>query len=135
MTEIPNWWLGISAGFFVLGTIAFIATTVVLVYVLKAIKEIQPQIIATTKRIENVAERVEEVSNSVKVTVDELSAKAKGIATTTEGAVGKVATAAAANSPWIAGAMTVFKLYQAYQAVRGAKQAKAAKALPSPNKG
>src|SRR5580658_9348966 len=129
MTEIPTWWLVVSALYFLFGAIAMVATVGLLLKLYKVVAEIQPQIKATADRVEEISKKVDEVAASVKQTVDDVGGRARGIVGTLEGVVGKLTYA-----PWMANVFTALKVLRAVQEMWIAQQRtqKGPKALPSP---
>jgi hypothetical protein len=140
MTEIPAWWLVVSAFYFIFGTAAMIAMIIVLVKVVQILKEITPQIKATAERVEQVATRVEEVSETVRATVEEMGRRARGIAGPAEGLVKNASKVVAAQSPWIVGVVTAIRIWRAIQEYRikgqpktnGEANPSTVKSLPKP---
>src|SRR5579862_225159 len=110
MTEIPTWWLVVSALFFFFGFIAMVATIGLLIKLYKVVSEIQPQIKATAERVEQVSKKVDEVADAVKKTVEDVGGRARGIVGTIEGVVGKLVYA-----PWMANVLSALKLMRAVQ--------------------
>ena len=129
MTQIPDWWLWVSAAFFLFGAIAMVATVFLLLKLYKVVADIQPQIKATALRVEEVSKKVDEVAESVKQTVDDVGGRARGIVGTVEGVVSKLAYA-----PWMSNGFTALKVMRALQEMWIAQQkaAKGPKALPKP---
>ena len=129
MTEIPTWWLIVSALFFLLGTVAMVASVVLLLKLYQVVSEIQPQIKATAERVEQVSKKVDELAESVKETVDDVGGRARGIVGTVEGMVSKLTYA-----PWMANVFTALKVLRALQEMWNAQQRaqKGPKALPRP---
>jgi hypothetical protein len=129
MTEIPAWWLVVSALFFVFGTCAMVAMIVLLGKLFKVVEDIQPQIKATAERVEQVSKKVDELADSMKHTVDDVGNRARGIVGTIEGVVNKLNYA-----PWMANVFTALKVLRAVQEMWIAQQKapKGQKALPKP---
>ena len=129
MTEIPMWWLVVSALFFFFGFIAMAVMIGLLVKLYKVVAEIQPQIKATAERVEQVSKKVDEVAETVKQTVDDVGGRARGIVGTVEGVVNKLTYA-----PWMANVFTALKVLRAIQEmwISQQKAQKGPKALPKP---
>ncbi|MHB8635448.1 MAG: WXG100 family type VII secretion target [Fimbriimonadaceae bacterium] len=129
MTEIPTWWLVVSALFFFFGFIAMVVAIGLLLKLYYVVSEIQPQIKATAERVEQVSKKVDEVADTVKQTVDDVGGRARGIVGTVEGVVSKLAYA-----PWMSNVFTALKLLRALQDMWIAQQRanKGPKALPKP---
>ncbi|HLK14063.1 MAG TPA: hypothetical protein VKT78_04600 [Fimbriimonadaceae bacterium] len=136
MTEIPTWWLVVSALYFLFGTGAMLAMILLMAKLIKVVADIQPQIKATAERVEEVSRKVDALADSVKHTVDDVGGRARGIMGTLEGVVGKVG-----KVPWIGNVLVALKVakavmdvVQAQKTTRGAqpKPETPAKALPKP---
>lgn len=135
MTEIPMWWLVVSAAFFVLGALAMCAVIVLLLKLVKVVTDIQPRIKATAEKVEQVSQKVDDVADTVKEmsvtirgTVDDVSTRAKGIVGKVEAVVGRLNVA-----PWVGNILTALKVAKAVQEMVQAQQraaAKGTKALP-----
>jgi len=123
---IPDWWLTISAVFFVLSVVLIVALIYVLYKVLQVFKRIEPQIIDLTTKVDSIAGQVNEISASLKETVTVVGGKTRGIATAADMIAGTLAGNMGKIGPIITAIMTALKLFNAVKDARGPKQ----KSLP-----
>lgn len=131
--DIPNWWLIVSALFFVANLVFFIVLAylgVTLVRVLKETKpkvdEISTKVSALVTKVEQVAVRVEEVANSVKETVDNVGGRAKGVVGSAELVAQSASRQFERFSPFVVGAMTAMRLVKALNEMRHGRSAASA---------
>lgn len=119
--EIPMFWLVISGIFFAVGIIMNVVLAYAVFQLLKSVKEIQPQMIASMKSVEEMSKQVEALSAKVEETVDTVGGKAKiavkavdslGLGSSKQ--VGIISTA-------LSTAMSIFKLYQEIESFRKPK--------------
>lgn len=124
------WWLVVSAMFFVLNIVFFGVMSYAVLKLTKVVGELQPQVSTLVKRVEEVAHRVDELTTTVKDSVEQIGGKAKGVI----GSVELVAQSASRQferfSPFVVGAMTAMKLIKGLKDMRGAQKGPKAKVIP-----
>jgi hypothetical protein len=106
MTEIPTWWLVISALFFLFGTLAMIACMVLLSKLTQLVMELKPKVLETAERVEKVSERVEEVATTVNRVVQDLAPRVTTVAHATQGILSR-------SAPVVTGLLTAIKIIHA----------------------
>jgi hypothetical protein len=118
MTEIPTWWLVVSAIFFVVNILFFVALGVAVFKMVQVVQGITPKVAAISARVDQIGHKVEELTTSVKETADTLGGRAKSVA----GSVDLIAHSASRQfekySPVIVGVLTTLKLLKAVQEYR-----------------
>lgn len=115
MTEVPMWWLVISAIFFVINIFFFIGLIVALVKIVEVLKAMVPKVNAIGERVESIATKVEELAESAKGTVDSVGGRAKSVAGSVDMIAHTASQAFEKFAPYIAGALTGLKLLKAYR--------------------
>ncbi|MEA2551925.1 MAG: hypothetical protein QOJ65_101 [Fimbriimonadaceae bacterium] len=113
MNEIPGWWLGISAAFFVVNILLFIGLVVFLFMLMKWMKELHPKIEALTQRVESIGKNVEELTVHVKTTAESLGGRAKSVASSVDSIAHVASTQFERFSPYAVGALTAIRLIKA----------------------
>jgi hypothetical protein len=118
MTEIPSWWLIVSAIFFVVNIVFFIGLTFALFKIVQVMQTFGPKVNAIAQRVDQIGHKVEELTTSVKETAESLGGRAKSVA----GSVDLIAHTASKQfekfSPLIVGVLTTLKLLKAVQEYR-----------------
>jgi len=130
MTEIPTWWLVVSAAFFVVNLLMFAALGYAVIKLVAFMKEVQPQITGLSTKVhslidtvEGVAKRVEEVALSVKDTVDGVGGKAKGVVGSAEIVMHSASKQFEKFSPFLVGTLTAIRLIKGLNEMRHGRPA------------
>jgi uncharacterized protein YoxC len=125
MSEIPTWWLAVSAAFFVVNILFFIAMIAMLLFVKQFMIEQKPRIEALESEVKTlvekvhvIADRTEEIATSLKSTVDVVGGRAKGVATSAEIVASVLSRQVERFSPYIVGALTAMKLFKGVREMR-----------------
>lgn len=128
MNQIPTWWLVVSAVFFAINILFFLALSFAMLKLASVIKELQPKIgeLSTrveglVQKVEQVAERVEEVATHVKETVSDVGAKTSGILGSIEGIAHAASKQFERFSPFAVGAMTAMRLVKSLNEMKHGK--------------
>ena len=74
--QIPDWWLWVSALFFIVNILFFGAMIMVLLKLARLIQDVNPKIVALTERVDTIGKRVEEIATSVRTSVDSVGGAA-----------------------------------------------------------
>jgi len=117
---VPDWWLWVSAAFFAVNLLFFLALAVVMLKIVALVKDLGPKVGELTTKVEGLVVKVEEVSTQVtevaqhvKETVTDVGQKTSSIL----GSIEQIATTASKQferfSPFVIGAMTAMKLVRA----------------------
>jgi len=113
MTEIPTWWLVLSAVFFGLNILLLIGWIVALTKIVGVVKALQPKISDLTTKVEGIAEKVNDLTTHTRETVENVGGRAKSVV----GSVEKIAHTASVQfekfSPLLVGGLTAIKLLTA----------------------
>jgi uncharacterized protein YoxC len=127
MNDVPAWmittWFWLSSIFFLLGIIVLVGIFVAGLKVLQMLTELKPKIDALDQNVQgllvkvhSVADRVEELTVSVKATVDNVGGRARGVAGSAE-LVAQVASRQFERfSPWLIGTITAMRLVNEWRA-------------------
>lgn len=120
---IPDWWLYISAAFFVLNIFLLIGLIIAIIKIVGVIKDLQPKIEQLTEKVEGVAQKVDALATSTKETVDAVGGRAREISTSIQRITNTAAVQFERFSPILIGGMTVLRLLGALRQYRqgGAK--------------
>jgi hypothetical protein len=118
MTEIPAWWLYVSAAFFIVNILFFVGLVFALFKLVQIVGGLTPKVNAIATRVDAIGHKVEELTTSVKETAESLGGRAKSVA----GSVDLIAHSASRQfekySPVIVGILTTLKLLKAVQEYR-----------------
>ncbi len=110
--EIPTIWLVISGIFFAVGIAMNVILSIAVFQLLKSVKEIQPQMIASMKSVEAMSKQVEALSEKLEDTVDTVGSKATAIVKTVDQFSASASKPLGIVTTAISTALSVFKLYQ-----------------------
>lgn len=123
--EIPQWWFALSAIFFVVNIILFIAVIAAVWKLVQFFEAIQPkvqeistQVNTLIVKVDRVADRVEEVAVSVRDTVEGVGGRAKGVASSVEIIAHSASRQFEKISPLVVGAMTAFRIIKGIRDLR-----------------
>ncbi|MFI5386370.1 MAG: hypothetical protein ACHQ50_09645 [Fimbriimonadales bacterium] len=131
MTQIPEWWLGLSTVLMALQCLFFFAMAAAVFQLIKAVKQITPKVEALADRVQSIGIKVDGLTENVKDTMDTLGVRAKNVA----GSAEQIAHTTARNyekySPYVVGILSALKIVKAVQEFRDAQSAgKVAKDIP-----
>jgi hypothetical protein len=128
MTEIPIWWLVVSALFFVVNLVVLVVLAVIGLRVVKMLEESKPQLaelnVKVNKLVDTVqstAVKVDDVASSVRETTRSVGTKASNAAGVFENASMAAAPILSKIVPGINIAMVALKVLKAFQASRAPK--------------
>lgn len=129
MNELPGWWLGLSAVFFVVNILLFIALIVLIFFVIKFVKELTPmlqrvttQVEALSQRVHGIAGKVEEIADNTKTTLDAVGGRAKSVSSSVDLIANSASRQFEKFAPFIVGATTAIRLVRSLAEIRkGAK--------------
>jgi uncharacterized protein YoxC len=131
MTEIPIWWLVVSALFFVVNLVVLVVLAVIGLRVVKMLEESKPQLaelnVKVNKLVDTVqstAVKVDDVASSVRETTRSVGTKASNAAGVFENASMAAAPILSKIVPGINIAMVALKVFKAFQASRAPKAPK-----------
>lgn len=131
MNDVPTWlattWFYLSSIFFLLGIVLLVGIGFAGIKVMKLLEEMKPKVDALEANVQglvvklhNVADRVEELTESVKSTVDNVGGHARGVAGSAD-LVAKVASREFERfSPWLVGTVTAMRLIGEFRRARHA---------------
>ncbi|RYG47917.1 hypothetical protein EON79_06000 [bacterium] len=130
MTEIPLWWLIVSAAFFAVNLLFFVVMAVVLLKLLGIVQALQPKVAELTgtvqglvTTVQGVAHKVEELTATVKNRADGVGSKAQEVV----GSTGMIMNTASRQferfAPFITGALTAMRLVKALNEMRKGRSA------------
>lgn len=128
MTEIPTWWLVVSAIFFALGSLFLLALVVVVLKLIQAIQQLTPKVEAISDKVHDIGSKVEDLTTNVKTSLETFTGRAKSVA----GSVDLVAHTASRTfekfSPVVIGILSALRILKAVKEYRaGASPAEATK--------
>lgn len=119
--NMPEWWIGVSGVFFILGILLFLVLIVAIFVLIGMVKSLQSKLDTTIKKVEDIATRVDGLTKTAQTTVDRLGGSARNVASNVESVVVSSARKIESLSGIFLMAMTGIKLYQA---MKGAKKSK-----------
>lgn len=141
MTEIPTWWLGLSAAFFVVNIILFIGMTIALAVIVKMLKELQPKMAVMMLKVEAASEKaqlaaakVEALAASAQATVSNVGTKAKTVAGAADGLAHVAAFQVQRFLPAVGAVVSGYKLLRAIMDMRSKSHRADANRRPLPAK-
>jgi hypothetical protein len=127
MSEIPTWWLVISAAFFLMNILASIGMIVTLIRLQRQVTELKPKVAEVAAKVHEVAVSVESAAKKVDALATGLKGSVANVAGTASALLSKpgsgesqVVKGIEKVMPVLMGAITVVRLVQK---LRGAKPA------------
>ena len=135
MTEIPMWWLVVSAIFFVAQIIFLSCLIFAVLKLTRAMQQIVPKVEAISVKVQEIGDKVEDLTTSVKDTMDSVGARAKSVAGSADLIVHTAATTFERFSPAVIGILSGLKILKAVMEFRADRKASAARRAPNPEKG
>ena len=146
MNEIPMWWLILSALFFAIVTLLFVALCFLVVTLIKAVNNIQPQVTglvtkvnddlipqvqslvtkveALTGKVDGIADSAKSLTDSAKGTVDNVGSKVRGMTNSVEHIAMSATKQFDKAAPIIGIAIAGLRLYTMFMEMRGQKPGK-----------
>lgn len=118
MSEIPTWWLAVSAVFFVVNVVMMIAIVYLAVHLVKILQGLQPKIETISTRVDAIGQRVEEVATSTQATLASLGGRAQSVATSVDTIAHVASRQFERFSPYLVGALTAIRLVKALAEVK-----------------
>ncbi len=138
MSTIPDWWLYVSAAFFLLNIAVFAVLIWVLLKIKQSFDELKPKLDAmsakvneTANQLQAVAKRVDDVAKNISSTTNEIGGRARGLVGTAEGFAHTASQQLEKFSPLIVGVVTFSRVLSA---LRGSKANRARAKANAPNK-
>jgi cell division protein FtsB len=110
--------LVLAAVFFVVNTALFIVLIVAVSRMMKAIKEMQPRLRELAAKVEKASEDVSKLSRTVQGTVNLVGLRAMSVAESAQGLASLTSRGLGRFSPYLAGALTLFKAISALRGLR-----------------
>jgi sugar-specific transcriptional regulator TrmB len=134
MNDMPTIWLWISGIFFFLGILVFFILGIVLLRFSAQMNEVLESVKKTTKRLEDVTEKLETTAASAKRTVDHVGTKARNVADGIEAVAMVSAQRFQMFSTLLTATSTVFKIMQMVKSSKAEKTKVDKRALNKDNK-
>lgn len=123
MTQIPEWWLGLSTVLMAFQCLFFAGLFVAVYYLIKAVKQITPKVEALTVKVQGIADKVDGLTANVKDTMDTLGVRAKSVAGSAEHIAQTTAKNYERYSPYVVGILSALKIVKAVQEFQQARVA------------
>src|SRR5580658_4459812 len=125
MSEIPTWWLAVSAAFFVVNILFFIGMIAMMLFFRQFMIEQKPRIEAMESEVKSlvekvhvIADRTEQIATSLQSTVEVVGGRAKGVATSAEIVATVLSRQVERFSPYVVGILTAMKLFKGVREMR-----------------
>jgi len=129
MSEIPSWWLVVSALFFLVNIAALVGQMALGYRALQTLQEMKPKVeelsVKANKTMDDVQRltaRMDSLATSLKGTADIVGVRARKVSDSVENLSGEATTQFSRLAPMIGTAMTILKVVQAYREFRSARR-------------
>jgi uncharacterized protein YoxC len=126
MTEIPNWWLAVSAVFFVVNLVFLGVLSFVLIRVLQILQALQPRVERVLTQTETLAVKVATAATKVDEAATQLRDTSQAVGRRTRNVVGVMDSATSSMAPWLGRIMPGLQIgltaLRVFRAVRGRRR-------------
>lgn len=115
---MPEWWLYVSAAFFVVNLLLFCVLIYLIFFLIGWMKEMKPKIDSLSTRVDAIGKNVEELTEHVKTTAEAVGGKAKHVASSVETIAELASLTFERFTPYVAGGLAAMKLLSGFMAMR-----------------
>lgn len=120
MTEIPSWWLILTAVFVVVSLIYLAVLTTLVIFVIGFVKRLEPKVHSLTGKVESIATKVDDIASTTKQTLETVSVHTKRVTGTVDSLVQLAKGPAKTAAPVFGYAALAFRIIKILLAAKGA---------------
>ncbi|MFN3729201.1 MAG: hypothetical protein ACK4XJ_05760 [Fimbriimonadaceae bacterium] len=124
MTPVPDWWLVVSAIFFILGILSFAVLIAVLLRVGAEVKRLSDRVNELANQVKGITEKVDKIVDKISGDVNAISSTIMRVDTAFDRVAGAVLSRLEKVAPAAGIAMMVMNLWKTFKQARGSSSEK-----------